>query len=144
MVWRVLSARGLARLTESEPLQRFVRLRGKVHLVALVDDATRICLGGQWVRRKTEAAVLGALVPVFCQWGVPDAVLSDRGPVFFGPATRQAGRTTYQLALETLGVRACFAKPYKPRTKGKVEKFIQFVVRDFVWRWRTRWPIWTS
>jgi len=97
-----------------------------------VDDATRFCLGGGWVRRKNEPAVLGELARVFRQWGLPDAVLSDRGAVFYGPATRQAGLTTYQLSLEALGTRACFAKAYKPRTKGKVEKFIQFVERDFI------------
>ena len=84
------------------------------------------------MRRKTEPVVLGALTPVFRRWGLPDAVLSDRATVFYGPATRHAGLTTYQLALEALGVRACYAKPYKPRTKGKVEKFIQFVERDFI------------
>ncbi len=148
-VWRVLSARGLARLTDPEPLQRFARPQpnqlwqldlkedvrtaaGKVQLVTLVDDATRFCVGGRWVRSQAEPAVLGALVPVFRQWGLPDAVLSDRAAIFYGPATRQAGLTTYQLALEARGVRACFAKAYKPRTKGKVEKFIPFVERDFM------------
>jgi len=148
-VWRVLSTRGLARVIDREPLQRFERPHpnelwqldlkedvrtgaGTAHLLAVVDDATRFCLGGEWIRRKTEPAVLGALARVLRQCGVPEAILTDRGTVFFGPATRQAGLTTYQLALDALGVRACFAKPYKPRTKGKVEKFIQFVQRDFI------------
>lgn len=148
-VGRVVSARGVARLTDPEPLQRFARPQpnqlwpidlkedgptaaGKVHLVTLGDDATRFCLGGHWGRRKTEPMLLGALVPVFRQWGLPDAVLSDRGTIFYGPATRHAGLTTYPLALEALGGRAGFANPYNPRTKGKVEKFIQFVERDFI------------
>lgn len=121
-VWRLLSARGLARLADPAPLQRFAQPQpnqlwrielkenaattaGHVHLVTLVDDAKRFCLGGQWVRRKTAPRVLGALVPVFRRWGMPDAVLSDRGTVFYGPALRHAGLTTYQLALEALGIR---------------------------------------
>lgn len=148
-VWRVLSERGLARLVEREPLQRFerpqpnqlwqmdlkeeVRIRsGKVHLLAVVDDATRYCLGGEWIASKAEPAVLGALAKVLEQHGLPEAILTDRGSVFYGPATRQAGLTTYQLALETLGMKAIFARPYKARTKGKVEKFIQTVAHDFL------------
>ena len=148
-VWRVLSARGLARVVEREPLQRFERPQpnqlwqmdlkedvatpaGKVHLLAVIDDASRFCLGGEWITSKAEPAVLGALARVLRRWGLPEAILSDRASVFYGPATRQAGLTTYQLALELLGVKSVFARPYKPRTKGKVEKFIQFVIQDFL------------
>jgi len=148
-VWRVLSARGLARVVDREPLQRFERSApnqlwqmdlkedvvtpaGKAHLLAVVDDASRFCVGGEWIPSKAEPVVLGALARVLRRWGLPEAILSDRGTVFYGPATRQAGLTTYQLALDVLGVKAVFARPYKPRTKGKVEKFIQFVVHDFL------------
>jgi transposase InsO family protein len=171
-VWRVLSARGLARVVERAPLQRFERPApnqlwqmdlkedvvtpaGKAHLLAVVDDASRFCLGGEWITSKGEPAVLGALARVLRRWGLPEAILTDRATVFYGPATRQAGLTTYQLALDVLGVKAVFARPYKPRTKGKVEKFIQFVLHDFLrevagqvrsvedlnQRWR-RWLVW--
>jgi transposase InsO family protein len=148
-VWRVLSGRGLARLTDREPLHRFERPQandlwqmdlkedvstpaGKAHLLAMIDDSSRFCLGGEWIASKGQAAVLGALAKVLRQWGLPQAILTDRATVFYGPATAKAGLTTYQLALEALGVTASFAKAYKPRTKGKVEKFIQFVIRDFL------------
>jgi transposase InsO family protein len=148
-VWRVLSARGLARVTDREPLIRFVRPHanelwqmdlkedvatpaGKAHLLAIIDDASRFCLGGEWIASKGEVAVLGALVKVLRRWGLPQAILTDRAAVFYGPATAQAGLTTYQLGLQAMSVKTDFAKPYKPRTKGKVEKFIQFVIRDFL------------
>jgi transposase InsO family protein len=148
-IWRVLSGRGLARLVEQEPLRRFERPQpnqlwqmdlkedvristGKAHLLAVVDDASRFCLGGEWIPNKREPAVLGALANVLGRWGLPEAILTDRGTVFYGPATRRAGLTTYQLALETLGMRAVFARAYKARTKGKVEKFIQTVKHDFL------------
>lgn len=148
-VWRVLSARGLARVVDREPLRRFERPQpnqlwqmdlkesvrlpfGKAHLLAVVDDASRFCLGGEWISSKAQPAVLGALAGVLGRWGLPEALLTDRDSVFYGPATRQAGLTTYQLALEMLGIKTVFAKPYKPRTKGKVEKFIQFLQADFL------------
>jgi transposase InsO family protein len=152
-VWRILSARGLARSTDPEPLVRFERplpnqlwqldLKEKVsfpfgtaHLLVAIDDASRYCVGGRWVQDKREPTVLGALAAILEQAGLPEAILTDRDTVFYGPATRQRGLTTYQLGLEALGVKTSFAKPYKPRTKGKIEKFIGLLERDFIWEIR--------
>lgn len=149
-IWRILSARGLARILDPEPLVRFERPQpnqlwqmdlkedvafafGKAHLLCAVDDASRFCVGGRWVTNKREPTVLGALAQILECAGLPEAILSDRDTLFYGPASRQAGLTTYQLGLEALGVKAVFAKAYKPRTKGKIEKFIGFVERDFIW-----------
>jgi transposase InsO family protein len=149
-IWRILSARGLARISDPEPLVRFERPQpnqlwqmdlkeevafpfGKAHLLVLLDDATRYCLGGRWISDKKEPTVLGALARLLERAGLPEAILTDRDTCFYGPATRKSGLSTYQLALEALGVKPSFAKPYKPRTKGKVEKFIGFLERDFIW-----------
>lgn len=148
-IWRILSARGLARLQDPVPLVRFERPQpnqlwqldlkedvffpfGKAHLLVAVDDATRYCVGGVWIRDRKEPTILGALAQLLTRAGLPEAILTDRASVFFGPASRQRGLTTYQLGMETLGVKPLFAKPYKPRTKGKIEKFIGFVERDFL------------
>lgn len=152
-IWRVLSARGLARVEDPEPIVRFARPQpnqlwqmdlkedvrfpfGKAHLLLAVDDASRYCVGGVWMGDKREVTVLGALAHLLERQGLPEAILTDRARCFFGAPTRQRGLSTYQLALEALGVQACFAKPYKPRTKGKIEKLIQFVERDFIWEVR--------
>ena len=148
-VWRVLSARGLARIEEREPLRRFAWSQpndlwqldlmeeervafGKVHLVAALDDHSRFCVGGQFVPRKGEAQILGALAGFLRRQGLPAAILTDRAVCFFGGRDLPSGMTTYQLALGALGIRAAFAAPYKPRTKGKIEKFFSFVQRDFL------------
>jgi len=148
-VWRALSERGLARVQEREPLRRFVHPQpndlwqldlmedestavGKVHLVAALDDHSRFCVGAKFVRRKGEVQVLGVLAELLGRWGLPAAVLTDRAVMFFGTRELPSGTTTYQMALDALGVRAAFAAPYKPRTKGKVEKFFSFVQRDFL------------
>jgi transposase InsO family protein len=152
-VWRILSARGLARIQDPEPLVRFERPQpnqlwqmdlkedvqfpfGKAHLLCAIDDASRYCVGGVWIPDKKEPTVLGALADILERSGLPEAILTDRAGVFYGPSTRHRGLTTYQLAMEALGVIARFAKAYKPRTKGKVEKFIGFVERDFIWEIR--------
>lgn len=149
-VWRILSARGLARAQDPEPLVRFERplpnqlwqmdlkedVRfpfGKLHLLTLIDDASRYCLGGEWIPDKQEPTVLGALATLLERVGLPEAILTDRDTLFYGPATRHAGLSTYQLALEASGTKPIFAKAYKPRTKGKIEKFIGFLETDFLW-----------
>lgn len=148
-VWRVLSARGLTRVQEREPLRRFVWSQpndlwqldlmedervafGKVHLVAALDDHSRFCVGAQFVPRKGEAQILGALAGFLRRQGLPSAILTDRAVSFFGGRDRPSGMTTYQLSLSALGIRPAFAAPYKPRTKGKVEKFFSFLQRDFL------------
>ena len=149
-VWRILSARGLARIMDPEPLVRFARPQpnqlwqmdlkedvrfpfGKAHLLCALDDASRYCVGGVWITDKKEPTVLGALAAILEQAGLPEAILTDRDTIFYGPATRQTGLTTYQLGMEALGIKTSFARAYKPRTKGKVEKFIGFLERDFIW-----------
>jgi len=148
-VWRVLAARGLARHQEPTPLRPFVRPApnelwqldlmeeeplpfGRVHLVAALDDHSRFCVGARFCRRKGEADILGALAGMLGRWGLPEAILTDRAVSFFGTQEVPSGMTTYQLALSALGVRAAFAAPYKPRTKGKIERFFSFLQRDFL------------
>jgi transposase InsO family protein len=152
-IWRILSARGLARIVDPEPLVRFERphpnqlwqmdLKEKVrfpfgtaHLLCAVDDASRWCVGGVWIRDQKEPTVLGALAAMLEQVGLPEAILTDRDTLFVGPASRRTGLTTYQLGMEALGVKTSFAKAYKPRTKGKIEKFIQTLTHDFIWEVR--------
>ena len=148
-VWRALAERGLARLEEGEPLVRFVRAApndlgqmdlledkkvtfGKVHLVAALDDHSRFCVGARFVPRKRETDILGALAGFLPRWGLPQAILTDRAVSFFGPQEAPSGTTTYQMALAALGIRAAFAAPYKPRCKGKIERFFSFFLRDFL------------
>jgi len=147
--WRILSTRGLARVIDPTPLVRFARpwpnqlwqmdLKERVkfpfgvaHLLVVIDAAARSCVGGRWIQDKREATLLGAVAAILEQAGLPEAILTDRETVFYGPASRQRGLTTYQLGLETLGVIASFAKPSKPCTKGKVEKFIGLLEQDFI------------
>jgi len=148
-VWRVLAERGLARLEEREPLVRFVQgapndlwqldlledekvAFGKVHLVAALDDHSRFCVGARFVPRKRETDILGALAGFLGRWGLPQAILTDRAVSFFGTQEVPSGMTTYQLALAALAIRAAFAAPYKPRCKGKIERFFSFLLRDFL------------
>ena len=48
----------------------------------MIADASRYCLGGEWISRKCEPAVLGALARVLRRFGLPEAILTDRDSVF--------------------------------------------------------------
>ena len=87
---------------------------GEVHPVAALDDHSRFCVGGQFVRRKSEAHILGALARWLRRFGLPAAILTDRATCFFGTGQVPSGTTTYHLALSALGIRAAFAAPYPP------------------------------
>ena len=117
--WRILSARGLARVIDPTPLVRFARpwptqlwqmdLKEKVkfpfgvaHLLVVIDAASRSCVGGRWIQDKREATLLGAVAAILEQAGLPEAILTDRETAFDGPASRQRGLTTYQLGLESV------------------------------------------
>lgn len=152
-VWRVLSERGLARIVDRTPIQPFERPQpndlwqidlmeneatpfGKVHLVAVLDDRSRYLLAGRFSERRSEEVVLSVLADALERWGRPGAILSDRGKQFRAHESLQGPQVTYQFILDLLGIRAVYARPYHPQTKGKIEKFFQFVQRDFLTEWR--------
>jgi len=152
-VWRVLSERGLARIVEPTPIQPFERPQpndlwqidlmeneatrfGKVHLIAVLDDRSRYLVAGRFSERRSEEVVLSVLADGLEHWGRPGAILSDRGKQFRAQESLQGPQVTYQFILDLLGIRAVYARPYHPQTKGKIEKFFQFVQRDFLTEWR--------
>ena len=148
-VWRVLSERGLGRLIDPTPIQRFERAQpndlwqidlmedeevafGKVHLTAVLDDRSRYLLAGRFSWSKGEEVVLSVLADALDRWGRPEAILSDRAKQFRAHESLQGPQTTYQLILDLLSIKPIYARAYHPRTKGKIEKLFQFVQRDFL------------
>lgn len=148
-VWRVLSERGLARIVDPTPIRPFERPQpndlwqidlmeneetrwGKVHLVAVLDDRSRYLVAGRFSERRGEEVVLSVLADGLERYGRPRAILSDRGKQFRAQESLQGPQVTYQFILDLLGIRAVYARPYHPQTKGKLEKFFQFVQRDFL------------
>jgi putative transposase len=152
-VWRVLSERGLARIVDPTPIQPFERPQpndlwqidlmeneatpfGKVHLTAVLDDRSRYLLAGRFSERRSEEVVLSVLAEALERRGRLGAILSDRGKQFRAQESLQGPQVTYQFILDLLGIRAVYARPYHPQTKGKIEKLFQFVQRDFLTEWR--------
>jgi transposase InsO family protein len=85
-----------------------------------VDDATRLAyaevLGDE--RGQTAAGFIRRAADWFASFGIRvERVLSDNGACYHS--------RTHALALRELGIRHHFTRPYRPRTNGKAERFIQ-------------------
>ncbi len=147
-VWRVLSQAGLMHLNAErlKPLQRFVAqypndlwqadIMGKmkfphlgyVYLIACIDDHSRFILSSNWYLRQTKQNVFFVWYAAMRHWGVPDAMLQDRGSQY--KARTRIGQADYQYYAQLLGIKLIWAK--RAQTKGKIERFFRFVQQDFV------------
>ncbi len=85
-----------------------------------VDDATRLAYAEVLSdeRGTTAAAFVTRAVAWFAGFGITvERVLSDNGSCYRS--------RVHALALAQLGIRHLFTRPYRPRTNGKAERFIQ-------------------
>jgi transposase InsO family protein len=85
-----------------------------------VDDATRLAYAEVLSdeRGATATAFLRRAVAWFASFGIKvERVLSDNGACYRS--------RLHALALTELGIRHLFTRPYRPRTNGKAERFIQ-------------------
>jgi len=129
--------KAICRFEAQEPNDLWqIDIQGKVHfplmgdllLILVTDDHSRFLLAGRWFFHQYKINVFMVLHQAFAHWGLPKAILSDRGSQF--RASRLHGEAEYQYLLRRLGIERIYGK--KPRTKGKVERQFQFIQRDFV------------
>jgi putative transposase len=129
-----------------KPIRRFragepndlwqIDIQGKVHfpligdllLILVKDDHSRFLLSGRWYFHQYKINVFMVLHKAFVRWGLPKAMLSDRGSQF--KASQLHGEAEYQYLMRRLGIELIYGK--RPRTKGKIENQFRFVQRDFV------------
>jgi transposase InsO family protein len=91
-----------------------------------VDDATRLAyvevLGDE--RGPTAAGFLRRAIRWFAERGIRvERVMSDNGACYRS--------TVHAVACRELGIRHLFTRPYRPRTNGKAERFIQTMLREW-------------
>lgn len=103
-------------------------LIGDLLLILVKDDHSRFLLSGRWYFHQYKINVFMVLHKAFVYWGLPKAMLSDRGSQF--KASQLHGQAEYQYLMGRLGIEPIYGK--KPRTKGKIENQFRFVQRDFV------------
>jgi len=95
-----------------------------VHIA--IDDCTRLAYAEVLPTLRASCAVdfLYRAVGWFAERGVPiKAVMSDNGSAYVAHA--------YRSALAQLGLRHLRIRPYRPRTNGKAERFIQTLANEW-------------
>jgi transposase InsO family protein len=103
-------------------------LLGWDFLHVCVDDATRLAYVEvlRDERGTTAAGFLGRAVAWFAERGVEvERVMTDNGSCY---VSREHAR-----ACATLGLRQLRTRPYRPRTNGKAERFIQTLQNDWAY-----------
>ncbi|HEY2937447.1 MAG TPA: IS481 family transposase [Gaiellaceae bacterium] len=115
----------------SQNSRRARRSRGELgweFVYVAVDDATRLAYAEVLANEQGETAAgfLRRAVAWFASFGIDvERILSDNGSCYRSDA--------HALACRQLGIRHLFTRPYRPRTNGKAERFIQTLVNRWAY-----------
>jgi putative transposase len=149
-VWRVFVGHRLNRVTlpPVKPIQRFeaekpndlwqIDVQGKInfpkigvlYLITVIDDHSRFILAGAWFRKQNKINVFSVWYRALCQHGIPQRILSDKGTQF--RSAHRVGEADFEYYSKVLGIRVIHHKKSNPKCKGKIERFFEFIQRDFV------------
>ena len=138
---RILQRRGLVRKKDSHPpaLLRFERAApnelwqmdgkgeyrggdGTCYPLSILDDHSRYAVGLYSLPAFTAEQVYPCLVRTFERYGVPEAMLMDRGSIWWGTKNGY-GLTWLSVRLIEQGIGLHYGRVHHPQTQGKVERF---------------------
>lgn len=91
----------------------------KTYLIAFIDDATRMIMHAEFYDTQRLPILEDCFRKSLLKYGKPTDVYVDNGKVFVSK--------WFKVACARLGIRHITAKPYSPESKGKIEKYNQFV-----------------
>lgn len=95
----------------------------RTRLFAILDDCSRVCVGGQYYTEESLPCFLDVFKGAVSRRGIPIKLYVDLGKVFTSHHL--------QVVCATLGCRLSHAKPYAAWSKGKIEKFFSYVQCGF-------------
>lgn len=98
-------------------------LRQKTYIIAFLDDSTRLIVSCRAFATDNLISLLTVFKEAVAKRGVPKKVFFDNGKIF------RAGQT--ELICASLGCTLCFAKPYSPQSKGKIERWFQTLQKQW-------------
>jgi transposase InsO family protein len=104
------------------------RQNRRLHLVAFMDDHSRFLVSYGLHASASTALVLEALEAGIASYGPPEEILTDNGPQY----VTWRGKSQFTKHLEKRGVRQIVAKPRRPQTLGKIERFWGTLWREFL------------
>jgi transposase InsO family protein len=95
------------------------RQNRRVYLVAFMDDHSRFITGYGLYASQSSALVLEVLRAAIGAYGSPQEILTDNGSQYI----TWRGKSAFSRELEKRGIKQIVAKPQRPQTLGKVERF---------------------
>lgn len=95
----------------------------KTYIIAFLDDCSRLIVSCGLFTVDNLLSVLTVFKDAVSKRGVPKKVFFDNGKVF------RAGQM--EMICASLGCTLCFAEPYSPESKGKIERWFQTLQKQW-------------
>jgi transposase InsO family protein len=106
------------------------RQNRRVYLVAFMDDHSRFIVGYGLHASQSSALVMEVLRASLAGYGVPEEILTDNGSQY----VTWRGKSAFSRECEKHGIKQIVAKPRRPQTLGKIERFWGSLWRECVER----------
>ena len=107
------------------------RLAGKnAYLIGYIDDYSRYITGLGFYRSQTAENVIETYRRAVGEYGVPKEMLTDNGRQY----TNWRGSTRFEKELVKDRVKHIRSRPHHPMTLGKIERFWQSILSEFLQR----------
>ena len=104
------------------------RQNRRVYLVAFLDDHSRFIVSFGLTASANTAFVIEVLEAAITSYGPPEEILTDNGPQFI----TWRGKSRFTRHLDARGIQQIVARPKRPQTLGKVERFWGTLWREFL------------
>lgn len=104
------------------------RQNRRVYLVAFLDDHSRFITGYGLHASQSAALVIEVLRAALAAYGTPEEILTDNGAQY----VTWRGKSQFARELEKRGIRQIVARPRRPQTLGKIERFWGTLWRECV------------
>jgi transposase InsO family protein len=95
---------------------------GECHPLSILDDHSRYAVGLYALGELSTEQAYPYLVETFRRYGVPEAMLMDRGTLWWSPHNGW-GLTRLSVRLIEQGIQLVYGRVAHPQTQGKVERF---------------------
>jgi putative transposase len=97
--------------------------RKKVYLIAMIDDHSRRIMHAEFFFEERYPRLERCVQKAVLKYGLPRILYCDNGSVY--------NAKQFQVICARMGTKLIHAKPYSPESKGKIEKFFQYVDSGF-------------
>jgi len=97
--------------------------RKKAYLIAILDDHSRRIMHAEFFMEERYPRLERCVQKAVLKFGVPHIFHCDNGSVYIAKL--------FKIMCARMGTKLVHSKPYSPESKGKIEKFFQYVDSSF-------------